>query len=158
MREFTVSGFSRPDGSWGFRVTVPTGATVTKGDVLDHLLIPALAALHPYRNERVPTVAEEAALAAEAEAARKLPAGWEPSLDGFSLTIDPNGTTRTKRYLRDDGLDTVAPCDEHGEPLATTGDTLRAFDATFPRPFVAPDPLPPESASPEPHADEPPVQ
>jgi len=63
---FTINGSVTPnsDGTWtwSLNTSVPNGMTVTKGDIVDKLLVPAIAQLTLDRNGRIPTVAEEHAM------------------------------------------------------------------------------------------------
>lgn len=113
-----------------FAVDVPDGVTVLRKEVaavLVHIL--AWALFNP--DARVTTRAEEAAFAA----ARKLPDGWNATLDAVNVVID--ATSGAQSHSRtwgraSDGATVEAPCSPDGSSIPTTRDALLAYDADHP--------------------------
>ena len=135
---FTFKGFVEDNGTWRIDVDVPNGQTVTYGDVQDKMVVPLLVECNGRRNERIPTLAECAAIHADYEANCAPPAGWEPTNDGISTQnmIDSGQRSFSRTYRRDD-LDTdaavPAPCGPNGEALPGTRAALLEYDAEHPR-------------------------
>lgn len=122
---FTLDAEMNHDGSWRLNIHVPNGETVFVRDVLDAVIVPSLAQLHPRRNERLPTEAEEIAQAA----ARALPDGWAATADGvntMTMLGDGGGTSYTRTYQHEDGRTALAPCLADGSSIPATRDALLA--------------------------------
>ena len=125
---FTISGEVRADGTWSVGVSVPNGETVVHSDVARWV---ALAGEYFSRvpGQRVPTVAEAAAMEAE----RALPGGWGPTLDGVNVTICDGVTSWSRTYSRDDDETKLpivreAPCGPSGEAIPATRVALLELD------------------------------
>lgn len=120
-----------------YKVDVPDGQTVFRKEVANALVI-FLGWATSIPDARVLTRAEVSAFDAE----RKLPAGWEATLDGVCVEVDAShgSPTFSRHYRRElDGATTSAPCDESGTPTPTTRSVLLAYDYENPPPQSSPD-------------------
>lgn len=123
---YTFSGYYNSPTDWGLRVTVPDGQTVTNGDFIGQVLVPATAQLYFKASERMLTESEEKAAAV----ARSLPDGWEPTADGINVEMMIGGPTSHSRTYQKDGRTVKAPCDAAGGNLPATREALLAAEVS----------------------------
>ena len=114
------------EGSYTYSYVAADGVKVTLGQwALAH----AKLTLGVLENVQVliPDAATKARLDAETEAARALPEGWEPTLDGVGVTLEMGrGMRHTRTYLHASGFVAEAPCDAEGASLPETRIALLA--------------------------------
>lgn len=122
---FTFSGTCDDAANWTFKIEVPNGATVT-GQQVGAVLV--WAAAKYVGGGRIPTVAEEAAMAALCA----IPEGWEPTLDGVGTNIIlGEGQSHTRTYRNGERVIT-APCDASGRSTPETRAALLEAPAPTP--------------------------
>ena len=131
---FTFSGSCDDQNNWSVSVDVPNGATVTHLDVI-RVLAWATAQFAMNPGQRLPTVAESAAMKADYEANCAPPSGWEHTLDGVNTTLT-DGVPSYSRTYRRAGFDAdakfEAPCDANGNAIPGTRAALVAYDTEHP--------------------------
>jgi hypothetical protein len=113
--QFTFDGYVNPDGEWQFQIRVPAGEIVHARDVIDLVLVPTLAQLHPQRD-----------LPIAADAPIALPTGWEATNDGVNVEMVLGGSTSHSRVYRNGDRVVTAPCGANGEAVP---ETLVALEA-----------------------------
>jgi len=120
------------DGTWVYSISVPDGQTVFVQEIVNVLAEIVGTRLVPQAGLRVLTVSETQAAEAERARAMTLPDGWEPTLDGVSVTMQAEtgarAHSRTYTYMPnpdEEPFVVAAPCDEQGNPVPGTADLLR---------------------------------
>lgn len=125
-----------PDESWTASWVSQDGSSIAQA-TLAKLLAMSTAKLLEAPSRRVISESEAELVKLRAEKYKeesRLPEGWEPTLDGCSVTICGPAQSFTKPFRRiTDGVTHEAPvADQDGTTTPDTVGVLRAFDAANP--------------------------